>query len=121
LGDVTADRFGERLGKGIQRDRAIGGRSVTEQEKLERMRSIPGFTELPEEWANHLTVGSSVIRVAGISGGRLDRDKCLVSNVGKKMLTLRSQKHGVVMVSKRGWNYVSTYNFFYWIEREESA
>lgn len=89
---------------------------MSEQEKLERMRSIPGFVEMPEGWADRVKLGSKIVKVHSTLDGDISRDELTVSNVGKKMLTTRSADGVAGMVSRKGWNYATTYNYFYWVE-----
>jgi len=88
---------------------------MTEDEKLNQMRSIPGFVELPKGWADRVKIGSTLIKATGTIGGEIKRSEFTVSNVGKKMITLRSAEGITTMVARKGWS-LGSYNFFYWIE-----
>ena len=89
---------------------------MTEQEKLDRMRSIPGFVELSEDWTDRVKIGSALLKSEGTLDGEIRREEFVVSNVGKKMITLRSSRGVAATVSRKGWNYGTTYNYFYWVE-----
>ena len=64
---------------------------MTEQEKLDRMRSIPGFVELSEDWTDRVKIGSALLKSEGTLDGEIRREEFVVSNVGKK-LTLSALK-----------------------------